>query len=371
MLSSLKEAESLPAPPPPEFKPSLTVYAHKIATQITEVRSLLTSSLAHIAEDRGALHKTIEDTRSLINGHELNNTKFGNITAAIGGTVNELKPAISSLEQSLASGDTNRTLLHDEIAALTNKMDTQDTLLRELVGDLKDMAEAQKDTLLVLGSILKQQQRLQNPPQPIAQPSETQNLPVAEDPLPPPAAADQEPVLSDIETENSIDVVNDTPTTAKKPGKAIGKPNQTQSEPSQSQKPPAPVNKGRVLRSAKRQRSISLGLVVEATPSQTSVQPSTRNPPRNQQLEPSVSESMIVEFSPDDMSVQSAQNTQVGSIDEDEIKSEENSERGFTFFSPVNEPAIREPVTPEPRSKKRILAGPATQEAWERDSSAS
>lgn len=68
-----------------ESKPSLTIYAHQISLQTSEIRSLLSSSITNIAEDRGELRMAIKETRDILKGHDAANTNLNKVVKKLEG----------------------------------------------------------------------------------------------------------------------------------------------------------------------------------------------------------------------------------------------------------------------------------------------
>ncbi|KAF3911252.1 hypothetical protein AA313_de0200563 [Arthrobotrys entomopaga] len=361
MLSPRPEqAENKPTSPPRELNPSLTIYAHKISSQISDVRSLLSSSLSHIAEDRETLHKTIEDTRSLISSHETHNKRFEDIAENLNGIVSKQQTHLSFLSQTLTNLEATQSNLQDDISTLSTKITEQNDILQSLTTEIKTAT----DKISNFQTQLPTQQfhdisQFANPNVNISDGGHIRSfLPELQmgkgyaslDTIPPlPVATGEAPVLGDTtDTESDDEVmVSDTPAPANKPIKiqAIDTDANTSNnivdgkgeQDINREKPKSGAVKKkkrksassdygesqsqRVLRRSRRQRSLSLslGAIVEDTPDAYDV-------------------------------VEIVEDTPVGAA-------AASKER---------------PVTPVQQvAKKRILAGPATQEAWEHDSSTS
>ncbi|KAF3938380.1 hypothetical protein ABW19_dt0208187 [Dactylella cylindrospora] len=332
MLSPIKPSENQPSPPQKESKPSLTIYAHQIAVQTSEVRSLLSNSLSHIAEDRNELHQVLRDTKDMAIKHSTANQHFEEQLRQLDEIVTKQQSTLSFLARTLTNMESNNMGLQDNIRSLADKLDNQNTLIQRLV-------EGQRETT---GSVSSLQQMLETKiiprgylemPEPMEDQKATSKPHASLDTIPTlPALTGQPPVLSD--TESSLSIVIDTPAPANKPTKRPLTPKKPQvTKPAQSAKPQVGTQKK--LRSFKRQRSLSPLLVVEATPDEfgmpnLNTYPQTETPSAGNQHQLRQQKSPIIPSARE--------------IDMSQVK------------------RVRKITT-----RRRILAGPATQEAWEQD----
>ncbi|KAK6524054.1 hypothetical protein TWF694_005719 [Orbilia ellipsospora] len=354
-----EQPENKPTSPSRESAPSLTIYAHKISSQISDVRSLLSSSTSHIAEDREKLHKTIEDTKCLIVSHEAHNKRFEDSVENMNRIVTEQQNYLSFLSQTLINLETAQSLLQDNISTLSTRIAEQNYLLQSLTSNVKTAT----DKISHFQTQLDTQQfhdtsHTVHPDPNISNGRPTRSfLPGLQiergyaslDTIPPlPVATGEVPVLEDTtesESDNGV-MVSDTPAPANKPIKIqdIGKDADTRNKncngkgeqniPTKKSKSTNTKKKRkwadsdhggsqRVLRRSRRRKrslSLSLGAFIEGTPNAYDVTDVVKDTP-------------------------------VGAVVGGGAKG---------------------PVTPVQQvERKRILAGPATQEAWENDSSES
>ncbi|KAJ6260726.1 hypothetical protein Dda_4955 [Drechslerella dactyloides] len=340
MLSSLNAPESDREPVVNESKPSLTVYAHKIATQTTEVRSLLSSSLAHIAEDRNQLRKVLQDTKSLINGHEDVNKEFGNVVTRLDSLVAKQQATISQLTQTITSVEAAHIALEDNMSALSIRLSSQNRLIQTFAEEQKESAAALSMIHEKLDNVISEmtKPRLVSKLQFNHPDASLETVPTL------PAPTGQPPVLSDSEnTESSVSVIVETPAPANKPAK---KPGTAKKEGSSDGSKPArkkvlkkaSLNKAKPIPKPARHRSISLGPAIEPTPDEI-----LNNPYINER----------------DLD---------GQASADAKKSGAEASEGIPASKcPAVSKEVTEQVTLKKQTKKRILAGPATQEAWEMD----
>ncbi|KAF3934800.1 hypothetical protein ABW20_dc0109849 [Dactylellina cionopaga] len=332
MLSPIRELENKPTSPPRESKPSLTIYAHKIATQTSEIRSLLTSSLAHISEDHDTLRQTLQDTRSLISSHDVSSKQFEGVVGKLDGIVTKQQDTLSLLAQTLNNMETDHSLIQEELGAITVKLNVQNARLEKALNGMDEMAESIKN---IDSKICEFQNESTSIPKP-----EFQHQHISLDTVPTLLVqTGQAPVLSDTEVTHSSDIsiVADTPAPANKPIKKPPKISLDKIKQVDKRKKSLSSTQ-RALRRSKRHRSISLGLAIEATPDER--------------------EKTHVGKGKDTYS----------NVDYMKVKAEEVSEGPRDLPKPKTNSSQKAADGSKEQPKKRILAGPATQEAWELDS---
>ncbi|KAF3902099.1 hypothetical protein ABW21_db0202467 [Orbilia brochopaga] len=212
------------------------------------------------------------------------------------------------------------------MAKITKNMEAQNAVLAALAKDPKDGPwKEPTEALSDLREFRKYNKQLQE------QHGSLETVPTL------PAPTGEPPVLSDSEdTERSISVVAETPAPANKPTKQPKKAKKKKPSKQGQAAPKVAENKG--TRLPKRHRSISLGPAIEPTPDEVLGKPGNNQRDLDSQA------------SADDKKAESG-----GAAD---VKGQE---------VPTLEQEAAGHASPKKLAKKRILAGPATQEAWELD----
>ncbi|KAK6359949.1 hypothetical protein TWF696_001073 [Orbilia brochopaga] len=322
MLSTLHGAENDPEPIEGS-KPSLTVYAHKIATQTNEVRSLLSSTLDQMTGKWDELRTIFQETETAFAGQKAANHEINDLIARMDSAVEKQQAMISELMQMVTSMEERQAWLTENMATLSLNMKHQTTMLEALSKDREAKPwKAPEEALAGLHKFLEHSEKQLS----------LETVPTL------PAPTGQPPILSDSDdTERSVSVVAETPAPANKPTKKPktakkGKPSE------QGQAAPNAAGNKAPLRKAKRHRSISLGPAIEPTPDEVLNKPSNNERDLDSQA--------------------SADGKKQGVKDSAENKDQEHSTVGKEAPEETNS---------KKQTKKRILAGPATQEAWEMD----
>ncbi|KAK6517444.1 hypothetical protein TWF281_004101 [Arthrobotrys megalospora] len=323
-----------------ESKPSLTIMAHKLSKQVADYTKRATVSMKGIQESREELSTINQDLKSLIDSQVSSGKQLAVVVNRIENTLTKQEDHASKILESIEAVHKSQ----EEVQAGVDKMNKW---VREYVGlhDLlgQNTMRDQKNTAKGIAELNEKLDR-------VLLEFESERSPVRKQRLrksksrkkstPPDDAVPKSPLLSTTETTNdSEDGDEDTPAPAKKKSKKSKKQQTQKTGPSQATRSKGGTNplpstqQAPMTRRSKRQRSISLGTVIEPGPKAAD------------------GNVYIVEETPEQI--------------EANLFTDQQSER-----VPETLPSQRapEPKTPKRPPKKRVLAGPATQEAWEMDS---
>ncbi|KAF3168101.1 hypothetical protein TWF225_011853 [Orbilia oligospora] len=331
---------------PKESKPSLTVLGHKLSEQISDHNKGLTTSMKGILESRNAISDIIKDVKSLVNTQHESWKQLLEVTEKIQKAVTT-NTAHSEL---ILTGLAELKNLHEDMsirnAFYTAKANASIKFSEELVQDQRDTTEStiemnkKLDRVLEEFEIMKTKNKSYKP----GRSRKLKKKPRAT--LLEPDGGEQS-VLST--TEITIDT-DDTGEYSLEPAKKKARkttqrkkiqrtgPSQATRSRSGAKSLPGTQQKPTTRRS-RRQRSISLGATIDSDP-----RFNTPNQPA----------SFVVEETPEQS--------------EPDAFQEQQSERIPETVASSSKPEPEPKTPPQKPMRKRMLAGPATQEAWEMDS---
>ncbi|RVD81339.1 uncharacterized protein DFL_009205 [Arthrobotrys flagrans] len=328
---------------PKESKPSLTILGHKLSEQVRDHIRGLSASMAGILESRNALSDIIKDVRGLVNSQHDNGKELVNVTERIQKAVTThiahsalILTTLEELKVLNINMETRLELYHAKVDAAVN-------LSNQALQDRRDMKQTTIEMNNKLDQVLEEFEKMKTTSKPRRTKSRKLAKPMGTIPSKP--DDEEETVLSTAETTNDSNHTDeDTPQppkkkprkTQKKQVQKTGPSQATRSKSSSGTKSLPSAQRVPITRRSKRQRSISLGATVESKPGLLE----TANKP-----------SCIVEETPGQGEPDALVEQQSGRIPETVVNSSKP-----------------EPKTaPQKQAKKRMLAGPATQEAWEMD----
>ncbi|KAF3319628.1 hypothetical protein TWF173_000241 [Orbilia oligospora] len=329
---------------PKESKPSLTVLGHKLSEQISDHNKGLTTSMQGILESRHAISDIIKDVRYLVNTQHESGKQLLEVTEKIQKAVTTntahselILTGLAELKDLHANMGIRNTFYLAKANALVK-------FNEELIQDRRDTTESTIEMSKKLDRVLKEFENMKTTNK-AYKPGRSRKLkkkPRAT--LPEPDGGEQS-VLSTTEATNDTDDTGEySPEPAKKkakkatqkkkpqrtgPSQATRSRSGTKSLPSTQQNP--------TTRRSRRQRSISLGATIDSDPRVNT---------------PDKLASFVVEETPEQS--------------EPDAFQEQQSERIPETIASSSKPDPKTP--PQKPMRKRMLAGPATQEAWEMDS---
>ncbi|EWC48075.1 hypothetical protein DRE_02654 [Drechslerella stenobrocha 248] len=330
-----------------DSRPTLTIYAHQIANQASQTGSLLSSSLEKIAIEYDKLHKILQDTKSRIDGHDKVNNDFGGVLSKIDTLVTKQQATVLSLSETVEAIEEAHSTVEQTMCNLSTKIDIQSSMLERLVEHQRDYAESLAAFQLKLDAALEKNPRRSRLVSKLDFNQEQADVSLETVPTLP-ALTGQLPILLDTQsTESSLGMVAETPAPVKKPTRKLEALKETQSSNRVRVVRKTNINKAarqntEGLRRSKRHRGPGLTLAAEPTPDEVFYGQSKDNSDTDSQALDNPKRQRTVGDS--------------NYAKEQEVPSAADNS--------VDAPASKQ------QDNKRVLAGPATQEAWETDTTA-
>ncbi|KAK6351882.1 hypothetical protein TWF718_005027 [Orbilia javanica] len=338
---------------PRESKPSLTILGHKLSEQVKDYHRGLSASMAGISESRAALVKLTDDIKALIDSQYESGREIGGVVE------NVQKAATTHLAHSaLILAVINEVKVKNiELTAMmetcNDKIEASLRLSEQALQDRRDLTKAIVEMNKTLDRTLKELERTKDKGKKARRANQRKGKT---------GALEKEMGRMDISSDGEENVVDGSPTestdgdngttdedTPNPPRKEVKRPQKKQfrkTGPSQTTRPKSvtttipSTQEVHIPKRSKRQRSISLGAPVDESPSYVVEETPEENEPDA--------------FSDVNRHSQRVPETVVGS----------NNKPGFE----VEAGRPKTPPQKKDRNRKRMLAGPATQEAWEMDS---
>ncbi|KAF3229000.1 hypothetical protein TWF191_002109 [Orbilia oligospora] len=314
---------------PKESKPSLTVLGHKLSEQISDHNKGLTTSMKGILESRNAISDIIKDVKYLVNTQLTTNTTHSELILTGLAELKNLHEDMS-LRNAFYLAKANASIEFSEELIQDRRDTTESTIemskkLDRVLEEFENMKTTNKSYKLGRSRKLKKNSRA--------------TLPESD--------GGEQSVLATTETTNDTDDTGGySPEPAKKKARKTTQKKKTQrTGPSQATRSRSgtkslPITHQKpTTRRSRRQRSISLGATIDSDPG--------LNTPNKQA-------SFVVEETPEQS--------------EPDAFQEQQSERIPETIASSSKPEPEPKTPPQKPMRKRMLAGPATQEAWEMDS---